>query len=109
MNIITAKYLEKAAIHLGLDCTIDENYNNRGMYSKTTAGVIIPPEPLYQIIAFAAVLVATDDDEYTKLGHDNTYARVFVKHGEQYNSDKFIDDCGEFQKDTMGKSDIILY
>ncbi len=109
MHIITAKYLEKAALDLGLDCTIDENYSGRGMYNKTTVGVIISPEPLYQIIAYAAVLVTEDNDIEKSDNYYNNFFDIDTVIDEQYDSDKFIDDCGEFQKDTMGKSDIILY
>ena len=109
MNIITAKYLEQAAIDLGLDCTIDENYSGRGMYSKATAGIIVAPEPLYQIVALAAILVKEDDNVEKS---DNYYSNLFdidTIIDEQYDSNKFIDDCGEFHEDSMGKSDMIIY
>jgi hypothetical protein len=83
MKIETAKAIVEAAESIGSEASVYEDYSGRGMYGKTTAGVVL--SSMTAAIAAAAAAVA-DADEPRDMA----------------------DDLGNLSWDSMGR-DIIIY
>jgi len=93
MNLLIAQTIVDALTESGKDVTLCENYSGRGMYGKTTTGVVTEcglPKMLLLLMAWVAEM---SDDE-----RDAIIAS--------------FDDIGyviDASSDSMGRSDIIIY
>jgi hypothetical protein len=83
MKIETAKQIVEAAQVIGADVTLREGYSGRGMYGRTTAGIVGDRTSIIKATAYAAYATGA-------AGHD---------------VDGFIDDL-DFSWDSMGRDEI---
>lgn len=60
MKLENAQRIVKAAEDMGLDVTLREGYSGRGMYGKTTAGVIGCHGDIIKSIAYAAAQLGSE-------------------------------------------------
>jgi hypothetical protein len=63
MKLEHAKLIVNAANDMGAEVTLRENYSGRGMYGKTTAGVVGTLGDVTKSIAYAASLLTEDDPD----------------------------------------------
>jgi hypothetical protein len=83
MKIEVAKALANAAAEIGVDMDIREGYSGRGMYGKTTVGVICEDWPiLLQCAALAGARVqeAEHEDEDSTLTLDEFVDGLIISH-----------------------------
>lgn len=85
-----AKAIADAAIDIGLDVTHREGYSGRGMYGRTTDGIVGNPGHIIQAIAAAA----------HKMGYDEGLSQ-------ESNGDEFVDAMGKLSFDNMGCDQIV--
>lgn len=82
-----AKAIAEAATDIGLDVTHREGYSGRGMYGRTTDGVVGSQGDVIQAIAAVAHQMGQDGED----------------------GDEFVDAMGKLSFDNMGRSDLIVY
>ncbi len=90
MKLLHAELIAEAADQLGLEVKVYADYSGRGMYGKTTAGLVGSLSDIVQAIACAAVALGENVNDA------------------DYDTDDFVDDL-RLSMDCMGRSDIILY
>ncbi len=93
MKLAHAIAIDKAASEMGVEVTLYEEYSGRGMYGKTTAGVVGRLNEIIACIAQAAVRIAwLEEPEY-----------------DPQTSNDFVSDMKKLSWDSMGRSDMIVY
>lgn len=98
-----AKAIINAANEVGIDMTLREDYSGRGMYGKTTDGIIFGSySDLMVCIATAAINVKGEEDYY-----DNR-DELEVEEPE-ITVDDFMDSISNVSFDSMGRYDNIAY
>lgn len=101
MKIEMAKFLKEASENAGNECKIREEYSGRGMYGKTTVGIVVDSQE--QLLADVIQYVKEQIGELT-YQHDinGGEATVLTWEGGE------IPDPDDFRVDNMGQR-VIVY
>lgn len=101
MNIELARFLKEAALHNGNECEIRDGYSGRGMFGRTTYGVVVDSSE--QMLSDVLQYVKDCLNPYET---ENPVGRS-CRNGLDYDG-QAIPDFSNLQVDSMGRS-VILY
>jgi sugar phosphate isomerase/epimerase len=97
MKIEIAKAIVETAEELGIEINLYENYSGRGMFGRTTAGIVYDKDgDLLQAVAKAAKVYTEITDEARENGIELAF-----------DVDDFIHGLKNLSSDSMGRSTII--
>jgi hypothetical protein len=100
MKIEIAEIIVNAAEEIGLDMSLRENYSGRGMFGKTTTGIIYNSEgDLLQAVGCAAANLKQAELEAPNYRDDSDTKTLTVE--------EFLNAIRRTSRDNMGHSGII--
>lgn len=99
MKLEHAQRIVRAANDIGLDVTLREDYSGRGMYGKTTTGVVGSQSDIIASIATAAYW----------LGQDSVQKEDIRDIEDVEGDEAFLEAMGQLVFDNMGRDNLIVY
>lgn len=98
MLLETAKLIVASAEDMGYEIELRESYSGRGMYGKTTVGIVC--DSLGDFVGAVAQAAANLADAETRAMHNDVESNGM-------STDDFISDVSAISTDSMGRSMII--
>lgn len=114
MKLETAKRIVDIAEENGIELKLYENYSGRGMFGRTTTGIVGSQTAIIEAVGLAAWRLgneagaANEQFEAVEEGHDEETELKAERDVLQDASHAFLDDL-KWSWDSMGRSDSIAY